>query len=324
MFRFPRCRRGIILSGILLCLAAARVPAAERIDLKKVKTERVVYHKIGKLELYMDLYTPEEEATGRKRPAVVWLHGGGWRSGSPKQFAFQSQYLASQGLVCAAVRYRLSGEAKFPACLSDAKCAVRCLRARAEWYGIDPDRIAVGGGSAGGHLAAMVGLTPGEFEGHGPHLETSSRADLLILFNPALDLRQMQLGRPIKDLLGSKSPSNEQLAEISPIVHVSKDAPPTLILHGDQDRVVPYRQAVAFRSALAKAGGQVDLFTAKGKGHGWFNRGRDALITLRRMVEFLQAHGFWREGQAAGPPRTGAGPSTPRPAPSLAEAQRSQ
>ena len=276
-------------------MVAGPVPAAEPVDLKKVKTERVVYHTIGELELYMDLYLPKEDATGRKRPAVVWLHGGAWRSGSPKQFAFQSQYLASQGLVCASVRYRLSGQAKFPACLNDAKCAVRYLRATAEWYGIDPDRIALAGGSAGGHLAAMVGLTPGKFEGDGPHLDTSSRANLLILFNPALDLRQAQLGRPVKDLLGTRSPSDEQLAEVSPIVHVSKDAPPTLILHGTQDRTVPYQQAVAFRDALTNKGGRVELFTAEGKSHGWFNRGRDALVTLRRTVEFLKAHGFWGE-----------------------------
>jgi acetyl esterase/lipase len=275
-------------------VVTAAVQAAELSDLGTVKSEKVVYHKVGDLELTIDLYLPDEDAADR--PAVVWIHGGAWRGGTPTQFQPQSQSLASQGLVCASVRYRLSGEAKFPACLNDVKCAVRFLRSNADKYGIDPDRIAVGGGSAGGHLAAMVGTTPGKFEGDGPNPDVSSRANLLILFNPALDLVAMGKHPAVQGLLGTESPSEKQLAEASPIRQVSKDVPPTLILHGDQDRTVPYEQAVAFRDALAKKGVKAELFTAQGKSHGWFNRGEDLRITLDRVVEFLKANGHWRKG----------------------------
>jgi len=289
----PQHARRVVFTGTLLSWAAAGVPAAEPVALKNVKTERVVFHKVGDLELYMDLFLPGDVSAGQKRPAVVWFHGGGWRGGSPKQFAPQSQYLASQGLVCASVRYRLSGEAKFPACLNDCKCAVRFVRANAVKYGVDPNRIAVGGGSAGGHLAAMVGLTPDKFEGDGPNANASSRANLLLLFNPALDLRAYGRSNMVRDLLGTKTPTQPQLTEISPIVYVSDKAPPALVLHGDRDRTVPYKQAVAFCEALRKKGVSTELFTAEGKGHGWFNRGQDFLITLEQCVRFLKANRFW-------------------------------
>lgn len=275
-----------LLSLALIQGAAGQTPGPVR-----VATDRVEYQRVDGLSLTLDLYLPQD---GKKnRPAVVWLHGGGFSGGKPSQFQPQSESLASFGVVCASVRYRLTGEAPFPACIEDAKAAVRFFRANAEKFGVDPNRIAVGGGSAGGHLAAMVGLTPGEFEGQGPNLQTSSRADLLILYNPALDLRELGKAAERSKRAGDRRPGAADLARWSPITHVSANAPPTLILHGDQDTTVPYRQAVSFRDALAAQGVKVELFTAEGKGHSWFNRPPDLQTTTRRVVQFLKQNGFW-------------------------------
>jgi acetyl esterase/lipase len=272
----------------------------------KVAAEQVVYQRVEGLDLTLDLYLPQDGKPGR--PAVVWIHGGGFSGGKPSQFQPQSEHLASFGVVCATVRYRLTGEAAFPACIEDAKAAVRFFRAHAAEYGVDPDRIAVGGGSAGGHLAAMIGLTPGQFEGEGPNRETSSRANLLILFNPALDLRELGKAAQRRPRAGGALPSEADLARFSPITHVSADAPPTLVLHGQSDATVPFRQAVALRDALRAKQVRVELFTAEGKGHGWFNRPPDLEITTRRVIQFLKENGFW--------PESGPGeqqPGSPRP-----------
>ena len=284
-------RISLVLLMFFVILSSFAWLEADEVDLSRVQTEQVVYRRVDGMELTMDLYLPEGEASGKKRPAVAWFHGGSWRNGSPRQFRRQSQFLASQGLVCASVRYRLSGEAPFPAGLSDAKCAVRFMRAHAAKYGVDPDRIAVGGGSAGGHLAMMVGLTPGKYE-DGPYGKFSSRANLLIGFNPVFDLRQGCIVKAVQQWLDAKAPTAEQLAAISPIVHVTRDAPPTLLMHGTRDNTVPFAQAEAMRDVLARHGVAVTLFAAEGQGHGWFNRGKGFTTTLEQVTAFLWKNGF--------------------------------
>lgn len=274
---------------LFLTVFALAAPAAAQVDLSAISTEKVVYQRIGTRELTLQFLLPRQ---GTRRPAIVWLHGGGWSGGSPTQFLPQAQVLAGKGVVGVLAQYRLAGESPFPACLEDAKAAMRFVRANAAKYGIDPQRIGVGGGSAGGHLAALVGLSPGKLEGAGPNPDVSSRPDLMILFNPALDLRGWGSAPMVQKLLGTDTPSPQQLAEASPVTYVSAQAPATLVLHGNQDQTVPHDQAVALVDSLQKAGVSAELFTAEGKGHGWFNRGADFLVTLQRVVEFLQQQGY--------------------------------
>lgn len=250
-----------------------------------------VYGTGGGRELKLDLFLPTD--TDGPRPAVVFVHGGGWRNGGPGQFHGQSMHLAGAGYVCASIEYRLSGEAQFPAALEDAKCAVRWVRAHAEELEVDPDRIAVSGGSAGGHLAAMIATTgPGTFEGEGGNPDESSRANLAVCFNPVVDLTAMGEARPDHPMLvaflgKTYEEAPDLYAEASPITHVDEEDPPMLLLHGTEDSTVPYEQAEAFVQKLRDAGVEAELFTADGASHAFFNKEPWFTPTVKAMEEFL-------------------------------------
>ncbi len=254
----------------------------------------VVYGTGGGRELKLDLFVPKE-ANGL-RPAVVFMHGGAWRGGGPNQFHRQSAHLAGVGYVCASIEYRLSGEAQFPAALEDAKCAVRWVRANSGELQVDTDRIAVSGGSAGGHLAAMVATTgPGLFEGEGGNAEQSSAANLAVCFNPVVDLAAMGKARPdhpaLVGFLGKTFDADPELyANASPITYVDGNDPPTLLLHGTEDTTVPYEQAQVFIQKLKDAGVEAELFTADGASHAFFNNEPWYTPTVKAMDEFLNEH----------------------------------
>ena len=156
----------------------------------------VVYGVGGGRELRLDLYRPS--GGSGPYPAVVFIHGGGWRSGQRGQLSRQAMYLATRGYVCACIEYRLSGEASFPAAIEDCKCAVRWMRAvGTKNYRVDPERIAVSGSSAGGHLALLTGASGGvaELEGSGGWSEYSSRVQLVAAFNPACEFAGRRTNR---------------------------------------------------------------------------------------------------------------------------------
>lgn len=188
--------RHATITILTVLLLAGVVPAEQRdsdlnppfeIPLDVEMRADLVYASPGGRDLHLDLFLPRSE--DGLAPAVVYLHGGGWRSGNKRQFWRQAAHMATRGFVGVSVEYRLSGEAKFPAPVEDAKAAVRWLRANASELGIDTNRIGAAGGSAGGHLAAMLGTTSGvqKFEGDGGHAEFSSRVQAVAGFNPALD-----------------------------------------------------------------------------------------------------------------------------------------
>jgi len=257
--------------------------------------EDVVYGKGGERELKLDLYLPKDDVG--KHSAVVFIHGGGWKGGNRGQFRPQSLHLASKGYVCACIEYRYSGEATFPAAIEDCKCAVRFVRANAEELRVDPDRIAAGGGSAGGHLCALVATADAEaaLEGTGGHAEFSSRVQLAIPFNGVFDFAAMAEARKaipqVSSFLGGAYEEKPEVyAKGSPITHVDKSDPPFLLLHGTADTTVPFDQSVAMQKRLQEAGVQAELFEAEGAGHGFFNRPPWYEPTLKRMEEFLDEH----------------------------------
>ena len=159
------------------------------------KRANLVYARAGGWDLHLDLFLPQAAAGKGPFPALVYIHGGGWRSGSKDRFHPQAAYLAKRGLIGASIEYRLSGEAKFPAALKDVKAAVHWLRANARHYSISPGQIAAVGNSAGGHLAALLGTTSHlrEFEGDGAEGIFSSQVQAVAAFNAPLDL--VKLGR---------------------------------------------------------------------------------------------------------------------------------
>lgn len=249
-----------------------------------------VYKTVGNTQLRLHLFLPDGDGP---HPAIVFFYGGGWRSGTPSQFAPHARYLESRGMAVALADYRVSSRHRSSPvdATRDAKSAVRWLRANATRLGLDPDRLAAGGGSAGGHLAAATATVPDLDEPNEDH-EVSSVPDALVLFNPALDLS----GLPLRFGLDAQ----ERLS-ISPQQHVREGLPPTIIFHGTADQTVPFSSAEAFRDAMKKAGNRVELVSYEGRGHGFFNFGRaggpaaqgeDFLDTLERADRFLTELGF--------------------------------
>jgi acetyl esterase/lipase len=209
-------------------------------------------------------------------PAVIFIHGGGWVSGTPDQYGFDMLRLAKLGYASVSVGYRLAPANKFPTPLSDVRCAIRWVRTTAKNFDVDTTRLVVAGTSAGGHLAAMVGLTANEstFDGDCPYRNVSARVSGVVAVAAPTDLRASApytdgLTDAVEDLLGAKPASAAALAAAaSPITYVRAGAPPFLLLHGTADKLVPVRQAELFHDALRGAGASVTLMEMPGVGHG--------------------------------------------------------
>lgn len=263
-------------------------PLPDGVELRK----DLVYGRGGDRDLKLDLYLPKQG--DGPHPAVVFIHGGGWAKGTKRAFARQAAYLAGKGYVGACIEYRLSGEAPFPAAVEDCKAAVRFLRANATRYQIDPDRIAAAGGSAGGHLAALLGVSrPADgLEGTGGHQDQSSRVQAVVAFNGIFDLVDAGRGAHksvIAFLGGSEEEKPEAYRKASPLRYDLAGAPPFLFLHGTADQTVPISQARRMAEALRAAGATADLDKTEGAGHGFFNRPPHYEPTLKRMETFLDA-----------------------------------
>ena len=244
----------------------------------------------------LDLYVPAD--TGENLPLIIWVHGGAWRGGNKTHYR-PMEYL-SAGYAGASINYRLSQHAVFPAQIEDVKAAVRWLRANAETYRLDPNRFAAWGSSAGGHLVAMLGTAGdvAEFE-VGENLEVSSKVQAVVDYFGPTDFLQMDAHRPPDGLVHDAPDSPEsklvggpiqahkdRVAKANPITYVSKDNPPFLIIHGDQDKLVPFHQSVLLKDALEKAGVPVTFYRVEGGGHGWF---RDPKIPELTKA-FLEQH----------------------------------
>jgi len=238
-----------------------------------VRAERdLVYTQPDGKDVCLDLYLPEQ-AEG-PLPVVVWVHGGGWRNRNKNRCPVVG--LAKRGTFAAAsIDYRLSGEAKFPAQIHDCKAAIRWLRANAEKYRLDPNRIGVFGGSAGGHLVALLGTSGNveELEGSGGNPDLSSRVQAVCDWYGPSDLTKMVEKESVQSLLGGPADDILDRARLaSPITYVSQDDPPFLIMHGDDDSTVPHEQSVQLTEALRGAGVPVEFVTVdtpEAGGHGF-------------------------------------------------------
>ena len=218
-------------------------PLPENVEL----SEGVEYGKVGERSLLLDLYKPKRQKG--KVPGLIFIHGGGWKSGGRQDYRVYTTWFAQQGYVAATIGYRLSKEALFPAAVEDAKCAVRWMRAEAESLGVDPDKIVVIGGSAGGHLAMMIGYSPDDktLEGAGGHAEVSSEVAAVVdLYGPFdFDTPEGKSADVVKDFLGKQSyeEAPELWKRLSPATYLNAGDPPTLIIHGSIDEIVPISQA---------------------------------------------------------------------------------
>ena len=240
----------------------------------------IVYARPAGQALQLDLFVPKKRPQTRI-PWMVYIHGGGWRGGSPRQFWRHAAHFASLGWPGITVAYRLAPAHRFPAQLEDVQAAVRWLRAQGAELGVDPQRIGAAGGSAGGHLAALLGTTDAVVDG------ISSRVQAVVAFNGVFDLPALDSERaagPRSALLGD----DPRLAiEASPLHQASSQAAPALLLHGTADETIPFQQAVAFQRRLREYGVRAELYAADGAAHGFFNRPPWYRPTLERMERFL-------------------------------------
>ncbi|HSI36693.1 MAG: alpha/beta hydrolase [Phycisphaerae bacterium] len=269
--------------AVLLLLPAIAPPV-------RAATETLVYKKVDGRELKLLVEKPAGWKATDRRPAVVFFFGGGWVGGSPGQFAKQSEYLATRGVVGVRVEYRTipKGDKGPPVvCCRDAKSALRYVRARAAELGVDPSRVAAAGGSAGGHLAAFTALVDGTDDPQDDKA-VSARPDALVLFNPVFDNGPGQWGH---ERVGDK------FMDYSPAHHVTRTAPPTVVFLGDADKLIPVKVLRDFEAKMKAAGARCDAHVYPGAGHGFFNRDPYFTRTLIEADKFLASLGW-----LAGPP----------------------
>jgi acetyl esterase/lipase len=275
-------------AGVLLSAFAASAFGQS----PKVEAD-VVYGKAGDRELKLDLCRP---TTGKgPYPAVVCLHGGGWRMGNKKELRGWLELLAERGFVAISVGYRLAPDAVFPSQIVDCKTATRFLRANAAKYDIDKSRIGAMGFSAGGHLVCLMGLCDSKcgFEGELYADQSSDVQCVVNYFGPAdfagfKDDASAQRSM-IGPFIGAKFDEKPDLhKKASPVEYVKKEAPPMLIFHGTKDWIVPIEQSRQLKEKLKARGASVELIEVPDEGHGW--QGQKGLDTTRATLEFFAKH----------------------------------
>lgn len=258
----------------------------------------VQYIQNGSPAQRLDIYYPEKQPK-EPLPLIVHIHGGGWMGGS--KYPCDVRMMTTQGYVVASVEYRFSQKAKFPAQIQDCQAAIRWLRANAEKYNINPAKVGVVGGSAGGHLSALVGVSGGKkvFAAIGENKEVSDAVQCVCdIFGPknfASVMEQAENDKNVKNIFKFNTPSDpyseliganlsdkEKTAAVSPITYVDKNSPPTLILHGTHDSLVPFAQSEEFEEAMKKNGASVWLQRFPGAGHGGGAFGKPVVILLMK------------------------------------------
>ncbi len=264
----------ILLTGIAGLQAEEVIPAVT-----------VTYKQIDDVVLKLHVFNPPRHSLSAKKPAIVFFFGGGWMGGDPSQFYKQSEYLASRGIVAVCPEYRVKRtHGTSPReCVKDAKSAMRWVRAHAGALGIDPGKISAGGGSAGGHLAAAAALIDG-FNEYGEDLSVSCRPQALILFNPVFDNGPGGYGYDrVQDYWQG----------FSPLHHIDKDAPPTLVLQGTRDKYIPVATVEKYKAIMDESGARCDLILYEGDGHGFFNFGNPRYAeTMKEAERFLGSLGY--------------------------------
>ena len=278
-----------------ICLLAVSPLSAEGPAFRKLAD--IPFAQVADRELLLDLYLPRDD---KPAPLIVYVHGGAWRAGSKDSMPLNG--LVEGGYAVASVEYRLSPEARFPAQVHDIKAAIRFLRAKQAEYGYDAGKIAISGSSAGGHLAALVGVTNGhaKLEGAvGENLGQSSDIQAIVSYYGASNFETiLKQSTPhglgvripaLQLLLGAQPEKNTEAARLaSPVAHVDRNDPPLLLLHGDQDPQMPVNQSIELEGKYAQMDLPVALEFVHGAAHGgkrFYDEERNRVV-----VEFLAKH----------------------------------
>lgn len=302
MHASPASRLRCGLSVLLGALATSTALAAAE---DNVIIERdVVYGEADGVDLKLDLIRPRNQGD-QPLPAIVWIHGGGWKSGSKNSGIGTSiRYAQTGNYVCATIDYRLSGVSKWPSQIHDCKAAIRWLKKNSRKYNLDKDRIGVWGHSAGGHLTAMMATTANleAFEGESGNPDESTQIACGVMlagvgdFIAYKDFPRKSWGQPNSpggaehDLFGHPLDQFEEKVRLaSPVNHASCDDPPLLIVHGENDPILPLHQAQLLHKALREAGAEVAFVKVVNGGHGVPG------IATERVEAFFAKHLFGQE-----------------------------
>ena len=279
---------------LALCCAPLFAQAPPVLPDSVIHEKDIEYSNVGQ-RVAMDVVRPKSMSAERL-PAVVLVHGGGFRAGTRQGQLPVAGRLAARGYVVATVSYRLAPRHQFPAAVEDVKAAVRFLRANAARFGIDPERIGAMGGSAGGHLVLFLGLTSSiaEFEGTGPNRDHSSRVSCVVNYYGPTDFTQsyaksVDAAQVLPLFLGGDLAHNREAHQrSSPLNWVTPQAAPTLSIHGTEDAYVAYEHSIWLTERLLAAGAPAELETITGAGHGF--RGADAERAEQRAFAFFDKH----------------------------------
>lgn len=296
--RFVRaCGHLVIASAICMLsaeIANAQKPAKLAVPEHVIFEPNIEYSNPDGQHLQLDMARPK---TGSGPfPAIVCIHGGGFRAGTRQGYDGLCIRLAQHGYVAVTVSYRLAPKYQFPAAIYDVKAAIRWLRANAMKYAVDPARIGVTGGSAGGHLAQFLGVTPGvmRFEGEGGNPDQSSRVSCVVNYYGPSDFTK-SYGKSVDAaqvlplwLGGNLDQAHQKHILASPLYWVTPDAAPTLCIHGTDDKYVAHEQAVWLIDKLKAGGVEAELLTLDGAGHGF--KGKDAERAENAMLAFFAKH----------------------------------
>jgi acetyl esterase/lipase len=249
-----------------------------------LQPDRIIeYKKTSNGTLNLHIFNPPNHQTTNNTPAIVFFFGGGWTGGGPSQFYNQSAYFASRGIVAICAEYRVKKthgtSPKF--CVQDGKSALRWVRSHARELGINPDKLAAGGGSAGGHVAAATGTVSGLNE-EGEDTSISCCPNALVLFNPVFDN-------------GPGGYGHDRVAAyweaFSPLHNIDQNTPPTIVFLGTEDKLIPVKTAKKYKHLMEKAGRRCDLHLYEGQPHGFFNTAR-YYETVFEADKFLCSLGY--------------------------------
>jgi len=292
--------RSVTLRSLVILLALVAPSFALPADTPTIPADLIAdkeieYSAVGAPQT-MDIVRPREASS--PLPAVLLVHGGGFRAGTKEGYLPLAITLAKHGYVAATVDYRLAPRFRFPAAVEDVKAAVRFLRANAAKYNIDPKHIGALGGSAGGHLVLMLGLTAGvpEFEGSGPSLGQSSAVQCVVDFYGPTDFTQsyaksVDAAQVLPLFLGGDLEHERPIhMRSSPLNWVTPNAAPTLAIHGTADTYVAYEHSIWLMDRLIAAGVPAELETISGAGHGFkgADEERAEAAALRWLDKYLR------------------------------------
>ncbi len=304
-----------LCAGAITCFGQqqARAPGSDRwVDYALNEydiTPNITYAIANNIELKLDLYLPRKRNT--PLPTLMLFHGGGWVDGQKERNVFQLLPYLSLGWAVINVEYRVARQSPAPAAVEDCRCALRWVAYHAKDYNLDTSKIVLTGTSAGGHLSLITGMLPAE-SSLNRQCPTDSSTRWREATEPAVkvaaivnwygitDAHELLDGPNAKhyaqEWFGALSNREELARQVSPINYVRAGLPPIITIHGDQDDIVPYSQAVRLHTALDKAGAPNQFITIPGGKHGGFNR-KDFVNCFASIREFLRKHGVMKTEQ---------------------------